>query len=93
MADWLWHHVQGEDEDRHWAGRDWVMSSGLAMVFKAIVIGAGATAVLDLWAMLLNRYLVSLAELGDGGALVCHVPRGRLVHADIAAAMPVAMNG
>lgn len=60
-------------------------------LFRAVVIGAGATLLLDLWALLLNR-LAGLARPNWAlvGRWFAHLPRGRFVHEDIAQAEPVA---
>lgn len=59
-------------------------------VFRAIVIGAGATLLLDLWAQLLNRLFgFGLPNWGMVGRWVAHLPAGQFVHDDIAKAAPV----
>lgn len=60
-------------------------------LFRAVVIGAGATLLLDLWALLLNR-LAGLPRPNWAlvGRWFAHLPRGRFVHEDIAQAEPVA---
>lgn len=58
---------------------------------KAVLIGAGATALLDLWALFLARaFGIAPPNWGLVGRWVGHLPSGRLVHDDIAAAAPVA---
>ncbi|KPL54936.1 hypothetical protein ABB55_24160 [Prosthecomicrobium hirschii] len=56
-------------------------------VVRALVMGVFATAVLDLWALLLNRLFgFGLPNWALVGRWFAHLPRGRFVHADIAAA-------
>lgn len=59
-------------------------------LMRAVVIGAGATALLDLWAILLKRTIGWPApNWAMPGRWVAHLFRGRLVHDDIARAQPV----
>ena len=59
-------------------------------MLKAIWIGAGATALADLWAWLLNRVAdVPSANWGLVGRWFAYFPRGRFVHESIAKAEPV----
>lgn len=52
--------------------------------------GAGATAVIDLWAVARKRLLGILApDYGLVGRWLAHMPRGRFHHDSIAAALPV----
>ncbi|MEW6642086.1 MAG: DUF2938 domain-containing protein [Pseudomonadota bacterium] len=55
-----------------------------------LVIGAGATAVMDLWA-LAQRHLLGIPSLDYRfvGRWLGHMPRGRLAHAAIGRAAPV----
>ncbi|MGL4811436.1 MAG: DUF2938 family protein [Beijerinckiaceae bacterium] len=63
----------------------------MTFLVKALVIGGGATLVLDLWALLLNRLFgFGLPNWALVGRWVAHLPRGQFVHADIAQAQPVA---
>lgn len=59
-------------------------------VFRALVMGVAATAALDVWAYALHRLFgTPLTNWGLVGRWFAHVPRGRLVHADIGAAAAV----
>jgi hypothetical protein len=54
------------------------------------LIGAGATAILDLWSMCGARFFgVPPANWGTVGRWIGYFPRGRFVHANIADAAPV----
>lgn len=56
----------------------------------AVVIGAGATAVMDLWAVCLRRCCrVTSLDYALLGRWIGHFPRGRFVHQSIAKASPV----
>lgn len=56
----------------------------------ALLIGAGATAVMDLWAIARKRLLgTPLPNYGLVGRWLAHMPRGRFCHDSIAAASPV----
>lgn len=62
----------------------------LEFLGRAIVIGVGATAILDLWALLLNRTLgIPLANWAMVGRWFAHLPRGRFMHDPISASEPV----
>lgn len=57
---------------------------------RSIVIGVGATAILDLWAVLLNRTLgIPLSNWAMVGRWFAHLPRGRFAHDPISASEPV----
>ena len=62
----------------------------LEFLGRAIVIGVGATAILDLWALLLNRTLgIPLANWAMVGRWFAHLPQGRFMHDPISASEPV----
>jgi Protein of unknown function (DUF2938) len=66
------------------------MTEAMESVLRALLIGAGATAVLDLWSMFLKRFFgVPASSWNMVGRWVGHFPRGRFKHASIAAAEPV----
>ena len=54
------------------------------------LIGVGATAVMDAWLLLLKRLGVQTANLSFIGRWVGHLARGRLTHASISQAPPIA---
>jgi hypothetical protein len=56
-------------------------------VVRAVAIGAGATAVMDSWALVLQRlWKIPPSNWGMVGRWVGHMPRGRFIHDSIAAA-------
>lgn len=60
-------------------------------LIRAVIIGAGATLLLDLWALLLNRTLgLPTPNWSLVGRWFAHLPRGRFIHQDIGQAEPVA---
>jgi hypothetical protein len=59
------------------------------LVLRAILIGAGATIVMDLWAALLRRFGVPSLSFALLGRWVGHVPRGRWFHESIGRAPPL----
>lgn len=62
----------------------------LALIFKVVLIGAGATVVMDAWLMLLKRMGVKTLDFALVGRWVGHLARGQVAHAAIAKASPVA---
>jgi Protein of unknown function (DUF2938) len=59
--------------------------------FRAIVMGVAATALLDLWALLLNRLFgFALPNWAMIGRWVAHLPSGQIMHEDISRAAPAA---
>jgi hypothetical protein len=65
------------------------MGETLGFVMRAVLIGAGATMVMDLWAALLRQFGVPSLNLGFLGRWVGHLVRGRWMHPSIATATPV----
>jgi hypothetical protein len=60
-------------------------------LFRAMVMGVAATALLDLWNLLLNRIPgYPLPNWALVGRWFAHLSGGTLVHADIGAARPIA---
>lgn len=66
------------------------MSDATTFILHAMVIGTGATAVLDLRTMLQKRFFsVSSLDFRMVGRWLGHLPSGRFRHDNIAAAAPV----
>lgn len=65
------------------------MGSSLELVLSAVVIGAGATVVMDLWAACLRLFGVPSLNLAHLGRWVAHAVRGRWRHRSIAETTPV----
>lgn len=52
---------------------------------RTVLVGIGATALLDVWALLLNRLFgLPLPNWALVGRWFAHLPRGRVLHEDIA---------
>jgi Protein of unknown function (DUF2938) len=61
------------------------------LLFRSLAIGCAATAMLDLWALLLNRLFgFGLPNWAMVGRWVGQLPKGQLMHDDIGKAAPVA---
>lgn len=62
----------------------------LEVIGRSLAIGIGATALLDLWALFLNRaFGIPLANWAVVGRWFAHLPRGRFMHDTIADTPPV----
>jgi hypothetical protein len=62
----------------------------LEVISRSLVIGVGATALLDLWALFLNRaFGIPLANWAAVGRWFAYLPRGRFAHDSIAETPPV----
>lgn len=60
------------------------------IAWKTLAAGIGATALMDVWAVLLNRVFgLALPNWALVGRWFAHVPRGTLFHKDIGHAKPV----
>ena len=59
----------------------------MEIAIRAVLIGIGATALIDLWALLLRRaFGVASLDYALVGRWLGHMPAGRFMHASIAAA-------
>jgi hypothetical protein len=65
------------------------MSDIVEFALRAVLIGAGATMVMDLWAIVLGRFGVPSLNLAFLGRWIGHLPRGHWRHRSIARATPV----
>jgi hypothetical protein len=66
------------------------MNETLEFVLRTGLIGIGATAAMDLWAIFLQRaFGVRSLDYRLFGRWIGHLPRGRLIHENIAKASPV----
>lgn len=64
-------------------------SPSLEIAVRAVLIGAGATLIMDVWSAVLRRFGVPSLQLSLLGRWVGHLPRGRWRHEDIARTPPV----
>jgi Protein of unknown function (DUF2938) len=61
------------------------------LMMRAVLIGAGATAVMDIWAVIQKRLLgVPLLNFAMVGRWIGHLPRGQFTHNKIIEAPPIA---
>jgi hypothetical protein len=65
------------------------MNNTIEFVTRSVLIGAGATMVMDLWAAVLRRFGVPSLNFSLLGRWIGHLPRGRWLHASIAKAEPI----
>jgi hypothetical protein len=65
------------------------MNTTIEFLGRAVLIGAGATVVMDAWGFLLRRLGVPSLDFGLLGRWIGHLPSGQLHHASIAKATPV----
>ena len=59
------------------------------VIQRIVLVGIAATAVMDIWLLLLSRLGVPTASFAMVGRWVGHIARGRFAHAAIAKAPPV----
>ena len=60
------------------------------LVFEAMIIGAGATVVMDIWALLLKRFFnIPSLNYAMVGRWIGHFPQGTFMHENIVRAHPV----
>jgi hypothetical protein len=64
------------------------MSPALELIARSILIGCGATLVMDAWAALLRRLGVATLDYALLGRWIAHLRHGRWFHASIARAEP-----
>lgn len=65
------------------------MSERVEWVLRAVLIGVGATLVMDAWAFLINQLGVPSLSFALLGRWIGHLPRGQWMHESIAGATPV----
>ena len=65
------------------------MNSTVEFVLRAVLIGSGATMVMDLWAAMLRRFGVPSLNFAFLGRWIGHLPEGRWLHDSIAKAPPI----
>lgn len=65
------------------------MTTTTEFVSRSILVGIGATLIMDLWAAVLRRFGVSSLNFALLGRWIGHIPRGRFFHTRIAEAAVV----
>lgn len=63
--------------------------TNIDIALRIVVIGAGATLTMDLWAALLRRFGIPSMNFALLGRWIGHLPQGRFLHSSIALAAPV----
>jgi hypothetical protein len=66
-----------------------IVSENVELVSRVILIGVGATVVVDLWALLLGQFGVPSLDFAFLGRWLGHLPEGQWTHESIAKAAPV----
>jgi hypothetical protein len=64
------------------------MSTAIEFALRTILIGTGATMVMDLWAFLLRQFGVPSLNFALLGRWIAHLPKGKWRHESIAKAPP-----
>jgi hypothetical protein len=65
------------------------MSDAMEWALRTVLIGAGATMVMDAWALLLRRFGIPSLNFAFLGRWMGHLPRGRWMHESIGKSTPV----
>lgn len=65
------------------------MNDKTEFLVRAVMLGVGATLVMDLWALALKRLGIPSLNFAFLGRWIGHLPEGRFVHESIARATPV----
>ena len=66
------------------------MSEAIEVVLRAVALGVGASALMDLWGLVLRRgFAVPTLDYALLGRWLAHMPRGVFVHERIGASAPV----
>jgi hypothetical protein len=65
------------------------LSRSIEFVSRVVLIGGGATIVMDLWALLLRQFGVPSLNFAFLGRWLGHLPDGQWIHESIAKAAPV----
>jgi hypothetical protein len=66
-----------------------IVNANVELVSRVVVIGVGATVVMDLWALLLRQLGIPSLNFAFLGRWLGHLPQGRWTHESIAKAAPV----
>jgi hypothetical protein len=67
------------------------MSDGVELVLRGVLIGVGASALMDVWSLLLRRWFgVPTLDYAMLGRWIGHFPRGHFLHERVASAAPIA---
>ena len=65
------------------------MDATAEFVTRTVLIGTGATVVMDAWALLLKQFKIPSLNFAYLGRFIGHLPNGKWIHQNIANAAPV----
>lgn len=65
------------------------MSEKIEFALRALLIGVGATAIMDIWLFLLKQMGIATLNLAFLGRWIGHLPQGQFIHASIVKAAPI----
>lgn len=65
------------------------MNATLEFIVRTLLIGVGATVVMDLWGLLLKQFGIPSLNFAYLGRFIGHLPKGKWIHESIAKAAPV----
>ena len=65
------------------------MSEKIEIVLRMVLIGVGATMLMDIWAILLRQFGIPSLNFAFLGRWIGHLPQGQWMHEGIARATPV----
>lgn len=65
------------------------MNNAIELLLRIVLVGAGATAIMDLWLLFLQRLHVPTLNMAFIGRWIGHLPAGRWFHDGIAKSAPV----
>lgn len=65
------------------------MDATAEFVTRTVLIGTGATVVMDAWALLLKQFKIPSLNFAYLGRYIGHLPKGKWIHQNIANAAPI----
>lgn len=65
------------------------MDATAEFVTRTVLIGTGATVVMDAWALLLKQFKIPSLNFAYLGRFIGHLPKGKWIHQNIANAAPI----
>jgi hypothetical protein len=66
-----------------------IMSEAIEFALRTVLIGIGATLVMDVWAILLRQFGIPSLNFAFLGRWIGHLPQGHWMHGSMAKATPV----
>lgn len=65
------------------------MNHSIELIVRTLLIGAGATVVMDIWAAVIRQFGIPSLNFAFLGRWIGHIPSGRWFHESIAKAAPI----